>query len=459
MKIISLLSDLIVESSRFEVLFDKYVKPKEGNRTGLMDFNTLLTLILADPDTKVPQNMNVEEIRPQDMDKIKIGKYSQWLIKNFVFPKLEQNHPLMVLDPESGQYRSAKKEYEELFLEDLYKVTEDLTKFERFKNRLPEEFRDINKLTPELLYDLVSDFSLEKTKATKEEKTKAAETYEHPGSEIVFRGNNWTVAKISDNNELGKDAACFYGGYHLEPKKGETVWCTSSPGLSYFESYIKQGPLYVIIPNKSMKFTSGLEYGEKSRLPALRYQFHFPSNQFMDPNDRRVDVVKLLNGELSELKEFFKPMFFGGGLEKSFGDKVQLTYSGSNNRDMLSMFVAVYGLDEIFNSLPKTVTALSIENTTGESIAIDVPSTLGSFTELRSIYFKNMIKSLPDEIGNLSKLNTISLLSNPKLTKLPESMGNLEELSILVLKGSPVGIPKSLEERVMTAGDGIYFLD
>jgi hypothetical protein len=208
-----------------------------------------------------------------------------------------------------------------------------------------------------------------------------------------------------------------------------------------------------------MKFTSDLEYGEKSRLPALRYQFHFPSNQFMDPEDRRVDLVKLLNGELSELKEFFKPMFFGGGLEKSFGDKVQLTYSGSNNRDVLSMFVAVYGLDEIFNSLPKTVTALSIENTTGESIAIDVPSTLGSFTELRSIYFKNMIKSLPDEIGNLSKLNTISLLSNPKLTKLPESMGNLEELSILVLKGSPVGIPKSLEERVMTAGDGIYFLD
>ena len=46
-------------------------------------------------------------------------------------------------------------------------------KFERFKNRLPQEYRDINKLTPDTLYDQVKDFSLEKTKASKEEKKEA----------------------------------------------------------------------------------------------------------------------------------------------------------------------------------------------------------------------------------------------------------------------------------------------
>ena len=81
-------------------------------------------------------------------------------------------------------------------MEDLYKVTGDLMKFERFKNRLPQEARDINKLTPETLYDQVKDFSLEKTKATADEKKEASKTYQHPGAEIVYRGatDDWFYA-------------------------------------------------------------------------------------------------------------------------------------------------------------------------------------------------------------------------------------------------------------------------
>ncbi len=37
-----------------------------------------------------------------------------------------------------------------------------------------------------------------------------------------------------DMGQLGKDAACFYGGSYQEPGKGETRWCTSSPGLTWF---------------------------------------------------------------------------------------------------------------------------------------------------------------------------------------------------------------------------------
>jgi hypothetical protein len=149
----NLLKDLIVESSRFQVLYDKFVKPQQKGQKGIIPFETLFALIAADPTSKLPDGMDTDNVKPQDMDRVKIGKYAQWLLKNFITPRLPEDHPLNVLDPKSGQYKQALKEYQDLFLEDLYKVTGDLQKFERFKNRLPQELRDINKLTPETLYD------------------------------------------------------------------------------------------------------------------------------------------------------------------------------------------------------------------------------------------------------------------------------------------------------------------
>ena len=50
------------------------------------------------------------------------------------------------------------------FMEDLYKVKENLEKFERFKGRLPLEKRNIEKLSVRELEELVSEFKLEKNK-------------------------------------------------------------------------------------------------------------------------------------------------------------------------------------------------------------------------------------------------------------------------------------------------------
>ena len=47
------------------------------------------------------------------------------------------------------------------------------------------------------------------------------------------------MIRISDKGEVGKDAAVYYGGFH-EYDLGETRWCTSSPGLNWFENYIKK---------------------------------------------------------------------------------------------------------------------------------------------------------------------------------------------------------------------------
>jgi hypothetical protein len=440
----NILKDLIIESSRFQVLYDKFVKPKERGQKGVMPFETLFAIIAADPTSRFPEGMDVDTAKPEDMEKVKIGKYAQWLLKNFVSPKMEPNHPLMILDPQSGQYKQAMKEYQELFLEDLYKVTGDLQKFERFKNRLPQDARDINKLTPETLYDNVKDFSLEKTKATKDEKKEASKTYQHPGADIVFRGKEWTVARISDTGQLGKDAACFYGGSYQEPGKGETRWCTSSPGLTWFDRYIKDGPLYVVIPNSGKAFTSGKDFGDVSGLPAYRYQFHFPSNQYMDPADRQIDLVDFLNTNEEGLKEYFKPEFMKG-LSSAGGTKVSVQYPG----DSASKFIALYGFDEFFTTLPKNVNRLEFIAKSSNNLNLNIPSTIGNFTDLTAIHFVGCVASIPDSVCNLQKLQFLSLPDNPNIQMLPSCIAEMPKLSVINMKGSNKNsIPDSVKQRI-----------
>ena len=441
----NLLKDLIVENSRFQVLFDKFVKPKEKGKKGLLPFETLFALIAADPTSKFPDGMDADNTTPAEMDRVKIGKYTQWLLKNFITPKLPADHPLMILDPQSTQYKSALKEYRDLFMEDLYKVTGDLQKFERFKNRLPQEFRDINKLTPDTLYDQVKDFSLEKTKATAEEKKEASKTYEHPGADVVYRGQDWTVAKISDTGQIGKNAACFYGGNYQEPSKGETRWCTSSPGLTWFDRYIKDGPLYVVIPNKGAPHQGGKEFGDVSGLPALRYQFHFPSNQFMDPSDRQIDLTEFLNTNEEGLKQFFKPEFMKS-LTGEKGKKVQVDYPS----DAASKFIALYGFDEFFETLPADLERFTFKNTKKDTnFALNIPNDISRFRDLTALNLVGCVASIPEALCSLPKLQYLSLPDNPNLQPLPECIGNMPELMVVNIPGAKGKgiIPQSVYAR------------
>jgi len=434
----NILKDLIIESSRFQVLFDKFVKPKEKGKKGMMPFETLFAIIAADPTSKFPQGMDIDNSKPEDMDKVKIGKYTQWLLKNFVIPTN------LDVEPDSPRYKGAYQQYQELFMEDLYKVTGDLQKFERFKNRLPQELRDINKLTPETLYDNVKDFSLEKTKATKDEKKEASKTYQHPGAEIVYRGTDWTIAKIEDKGQLGKDAACFYGGSYQEPNKGETRWCTSSPGLTWFDRYIKDGPLYVVIPNKGQKHSGDKEYGEVSGLPALRYQFHFPSNQFMDPSDRQIDLVDFLNTNEEGMKEYFKPQFMKG-LSSNEGKKVTVNYPG----DSSSKFIALYGFDEFFETLPENIQRLEFIAKSGSKLDLNIPATIGNFKELTALHLVSCVASIPESICNLQKLQFLSLPDNPNIQMLPDCIAQMPKLSVVNMKGSNQNsIPQSIKDKV-----------
>lgn len=450
-KFTSLLRDLIIEGSRFEVVYDKYVKPNKKTKQSLMGFQTLFNIIAADPTSKIPEGMTYQNAKPEDMESVKIGKYTQWLLKNYSTPSMQL---IGIDDPNDPAVKTALKQYQERFMEDLYKVTTDLMKFEKFKGRIPQESRDINKLTPSTLYDLVKDFSLEKTKASKEEKKEAATTYQHPGADIVYRGSEWTVARISDQGQLGKDAAVFYGGTHHEPSRGETRWCTSSPGLTYFNTYIKQGPLYVVIPNSPRKFTGSMDVGETSGLPALRYQFHFPTNQYMDPQDHQIDLIKFLSGQEPGLKEYFKPEFAKSFIQPN-SKKVAINYPG----DTLSKYIALYGFDDFFDSLPDDIVRIEFKVTSGDNFNLNIPESISRFKNLTAINFSSCVSKIPESICNLKRLQFISLPNNPNLQMLPSCIADLPDLTLLNLPGVDLSkvIPESLKIKNAESDDFAIF--
>jgi hypothetical protein len=300
--------------------------------------------------------------------------------------------------------------------------------------------RDINRLTPSSLYDAVKDFDFTLATTTKSERKSAPV---HPGSKLLFDGPTWRVIEIKDKGAVGKEAACFYGG-----NQKETRWCTSAPGLSYFNNYIKDGPLYVL-------YKSGdTDVAPETGLPKERYQFHFPSNQFMDKDDRSIDLVKYLNGPMSELKDFFKPEF-AKGLTVG-GEKLVID---SFSHGAVGKFIGLYGLDDLIDNLPSTLKEFQIQNRDKNDVTINIPESIGRFKDLNMVLFDNCIESIPDSICTLPKLRFLALINNPKLTEIPECVADLPNLYFLNLKGSSnVKVPESIQAKGTDMGGGMWDL-
>jgi hypothetical protein len=434
MKFTSLLKKVILEQTRIELLFDVLTKPskdKDGKTIKpKLNKDEFIILVNADPTTRT-NNVNMLTADSKELGKVKAGKYVQWVIKNYLSPKTERQ-------PGDNGYDKEVKQVKNTFIEDLYKVTEDLTKFERFKNKLHQEMRDINKLTPSSLYDAVKDFDLTIASTSKSERKSAPV---HPGAKILFDGPTWRVIEIEDEGAAGKEAACFYGGNNQE-----TRWCTSSPGLTHFERYIKDGPLYVI-------FRPGdTDVSPQTGLPKERYQFHFPSNQFMDIDDRQIDLVGFLNGPMSELKDFFKPEF-AKGLTLN-GEKLVIDSFSSG---AVGKFIGLYGLDDLIDTLPESLTDLQIQNRDKSNVIIRIPESISRFKNLNLLLLENCIDAIPDSICELTNLKFLSLVNNQKLTKIPECIVNLPNLFFINLKGSAsVEIPNIMKEKGTNMGGGLW---
>ena len=98
------------------------------------------------------------------------------------------------------------------------------------------------------------------------------------------------ATKVFENGDVlvvvphDQAAACRYGA--------NTRWCTAATqGQNYFDSYNRQGKMYILIPKQPQ------HEGEK-------YQLHFPSSQFMNEDDIPVAITFIFD-RFPELKEFF----------------------------------------------------------------------------------------------------------------------------------------------------------
>ena len=117
--------------------------------------------------------------------------------------------------------------------------------------------------------------------------------YEDPNADNKKKLEKGDAHTALDNDQVriiipnDQAAACYYG-------QG-TRWCTASTqGTNYFNHYHNDGQLYILLPKQPK------HAGEK-------YQLHFPSEQFMDEEDRPVgDIVYLLEHRFGNLVPFFK---------------------------------------------------------------------------------------------------------------------------------------------------------
>jgi hypothetical protein len=424
MKFNDLLKSVILENSRYDILKKTLTEPRKKDDKVIpakMTPQEFDKIVLADPTTRRAGN----EIK-------KAGTYVNWLVKQFL--------SLVPEDEQEGtpRYKSELKRKKDLFFEDLYKTTQDLQKFDKFKQKIPEDIRDINKLSIDGLFNVVKDFDLTLATTSKAERKSMPS---HPGGDMVFDGDRWRVVKIVDKGSLGKEAACFYGG-----NNEETRWCTSAPGLNYFNSYISRGPLYVIMDKNDAKL------GNKTGLPMHRYQWHFQDQQFMDIQDRQMDWIGFLNGEGAEMKQFFKPEIMKN-LSGPTGNSVVVEYP----RDATSKYIALYGFDEFFESLPKTLQRFDFtssgNNRYGEKsseVNLELPEKIGDYDNLEVLHLDGVVNKLPNTIGKLKKLQFLSLPNNKNLQELPESIADLPSLMVLNLKNSNpnIKIPKRVQDKI-----------
>jgi Leucine-rich repeat (LRR) protein len=437
MKITTLLKSIIVEASNYEIKLAQNTKPtqtKEGKKVkAKMSKEVFDQLVQADPTTRLNNvDLSTEDIK--EFEKVKAGKYVDWIVKSFLNIPTETQHG----DP---NYPRELKMLQDRFLEDLYKISDDLKKYERFKGRLPLEQRQIQNLTPEQLYNSVKDFDLTMATTTKAERKSAPV---HPGGKLIYDSPDLRVVEISDKGPTGKEAACFYGGNNQE-----TRWCTSAPGLSHFEYYVGKGPLYVIYnpSDPNVSHTTGL--------PMERYQINFETDSYMDRHDHRFDIVEKLNGPWKELKPIFKSKF-AKGLTEGGGTSLRINGFSSGN---VGKFVSLYGLEELINAQPESLTELQIRNNEKNGIVLQIPDSIKRFKDLELILLQNCVETIPDAICELKNLNFLSLMDNPKLKTVPECIADMPNLMFLNTKGSDnVKIPEKIRKKAKSKlGD--YMLD
>jgi hypothetical protein len=219
---------------------------------GDIPFDTFKLISSSDPGT----TMNGEQLK-------KIGKYTKLLLTMFKRKNLK--------------------------LEDLPKAKEYLSYV--YKHAVPLDANKIKTLGD--LYQVVKGYYVKDTKNL----TDVLQSIDESEYKKVFQSENWAIFV-----PLTEKAACYLGV--------NTEWCTTWGPLSLnpdykdrtnrFDYHNRTDKLYIIINNANLND---------------KYQFHFPTKQFMDREDKRIDSGKFLEKH-TDIRNFFFPSFLKDDLSQ-----------------------------------------------------------------------------------------------------------------------------------------------
>jgi len=159
---------------------------------------------------------------------------------------------------------------------DSYETKDLLSKFIKYKSKLPIEKRDINRYhSITELYNLIQTLEGQGVKSQKDVKK--------DGAEVVYEDSEWKI--VIPHTE---EASCIYGAH--------TKWCTAGRENNMFDYYNQKGPLYISI----------------NKVTGEKYQFHFESGSFMDTEDKQKSLseIGLSEGAVNYYKSIGKESYF-----------------------------------------------------------------------------------------------------------------------------------------------------
>ena len=370
-----------------------------------------------------------------DNDPTPHKEYLSWLLnlyrdivrkrKPFCIGKNKNLEPRLMQDGSFNTMVVGGDEYR--FFEDLYKIKDYLVRFEFLKktNIIKEEKKDINK------YNTYDDLLKHiKPFMTADEGSDDVDTLDHKEmlaiqNQIEFEANPKSNKHIKSGQDVAraklmyeddnfiivytvnKEANDIFGKY--------TTWCTAGNRYqNMFDTYDKQGYLFVLIEKG---------HGSKKAItkkPSARLQFNFESKQYMDADDRGIDIEFFLNKN-EKIKNYFKDYIIKKVLPKLQGYKEHIEFLKKlGYRDELI---------EIYKKAQPEEIDLS-----GYAMNTNHLKEIGDIVSLKKLIVQDCnIKTLPDSWKRLTKLTHLDLSKNNSLCALPVWFHELQNLEVLKL--------------------------
>lgn len=352
-----------------------------------------------------------------DHDPTKNKEYVLWYIN--LYADLCNARPQITRINKSGErYSKSTLNHEKIFFEDFGKIADAIDTFNLIKKTkvLSTEQKDVNKyknyhdfinmVKPYSYGDADDDSNKIHTLNPSEIKciqNMVDGTSDHPLAELVYENDKWVVVITHD-----KESNAIFGK--------NTTWCTA--GTRYgtmFDTYNKQGPLFVLVKKG---------YGSRKAIadnPLVRLQFHFETHQYMDATDKRINILEFLNTN-RDIKEFFRTYVIKAVRKKSLA------------KDSVNTIVEFLSTLGYMNELVAILRDSKVETLCLKNVAVDnnIISRLGEITTLKDLNLSGCeLTQIPEGFKNLVNLTSLDVSKNKNLVYIPDFINDLVNLTVL----------------------------